>query len=65
MFFLDFLEDLQQICLPVVVLYNAHVQDFYAKAHLAQLCHGPRLVMDGPLICTILLLVLQSQPHHR
>ena len=28
---LEFLEDLQQLCLQVVVLCNAHVQAFYAK----------------------------------
>ena len=30
------------------VLCNAHVQAFYAKVHLALLCHGPKLVLDGP-----------------
>ena len=47
------------------LLCSTHVQFFYAKAHLALLYHGSRLVLDIPSIYTSLLLVLQSLPHHR
>ena len=41
----------QHLFLQVVVPYSAHVQAFYAKVHLALLSDGPKLVLDGPLIC--------------
>ena len=61
---LEFMEDLQQLCLQVVVLCSAHVQALYAKVRLALLCHGPRLVLDGPSIFIDLPLVPQSLLHH-
>ena len=60
-----FLGDLQQLCLQVVVLCNAHVQAFYAKAHLVLSSHEPKLVLVGPSIYIVLLLVPQSLLHHR